>query len=981
MAKTFTLLDDFNDNSRDTALWNSFGTGIAEANGQLEVTLAAGSTSYHGYTSAASYDLTASDVRIRVVSAGNQALASLEVYPLLLQINSNNNINFLISGNFLRAYKKVAGVSTQLASTAYVADTHRFLRIREASGTTYWQYSADGITWTNLTSQANPITMTSLQVAIEAGTYASEASATSAKFDDFNTYYTTTGYKFPTNAYTETTVDVSSTAWQDPRNILADDSSRSRGFTYVGGTPILRELRLVIDGVIQSTSIESSDTITGSDMPFGGASQLWGASSIPVETAEATHFGVAVAVGKSTPTTETNYLIAETFGFDIPTSATISGLKTNLSLENNNLGGGVFAIDMNAIELQAYFQWSPSISGGGQASGVVWTARLNFKQKDKQMRHRVYSKDGTFIGEWQDASEPTFKQQVNTLVSTMELELARTDLVGGRSTEDLTTEADEVITSEADETLLADTAAASGIGAGTDLDTNLDYQLTAVYGEFVELLAEDGTPITLENDEIITVEEGAPTGRSMFTGWITDTEADWGTSETVKASLVSHSHELNNIPFETPDTKAVTFATESSEFGISGAGPSDNNEVGQSFTMVGSVDVSRITLQAKRWGGETIDSFPKVTLTLRLATPDAPGAVVATAEAYVTSRDWADLNFVFPDYVALTNATVYSFELEVDQQKTGGAVTYPVTFRTGSGYTGGQAYKIVGGGAWTADSSFDLLFSVWQAGGNTTVTLNSQDPSAMLRQVADFAASRGARVVYDESTISDTGTTVSYSFKGMTCAEAIEQILKLCPGDWYYWYDIGTNELHLHDRPSTESKYLTLKKNVPTLKIKKSIRNIVNDVLFTGGGNPALFIRTQDTASQNTYRRGLKKISDSRVTVSATATTINTGEITRYKDPIYYGSGSVIGIVSYDPAEIGGNVFIEDYTLGELLGLSGFGNSEYDDLSLQLMGYTYSPDSLSIEVGNLLPRVSKRIEDIKRNLNNVEQQYQPTAPS
>jgi hypothetical protein len=168
--------------------------------------------------------------------------------------------------------------------------------------------------------------------------------------------------------------------------------------------------------------------------------------------------------------------------------------------------------------------------------------------------------------------------------------------------------------------------------------------------------------------------------------------------------------------------------------------------------MVGSVDTSRITLQAKRWGGETIDAFPKVTLTLRLATPDAPGAVVATAEAYVTSREWADLNFVFPDYVALTNATVYSFELEVDQQKSGGGVVYPVTFRTGSGYSGGQLTRLLAQvelGLLTLRLIYSLRFGKLAVIQPLHLTAKTQ--AQCFRQVADFAVSRGARVSYDEA--------------------------------------------------------------------------------------------------------------------------------------------------------------------------------------------------------------------------------------
>lgn len=983
MAKLYGLIDSFNDNVRDSVLWTQFGTGAAENNGRVEIALPISTIGYSGYASAVNWDATASEARVRVDSAGNQALASLEVFPIIFYLNASNSVYFLISGNVLRAYRRVAGVNTSLATMAYSATTHKFLRMREAAGVTYWEYSAKGATWTTLHSVASPITLTSIQVQMQAGTYASEASATAVYIDEFNTLYLNSGAKLPGVAYTEEVLGVTgSTTWSDPENAILNDGNRASGNNIsVPDVGIVRQARVMLDGTIQTSNLAADENITGTNMVYGSAGNLWGATLTPA-VVENVDFGLAIAFGKNVggvKTTETDFLVVRDFDFDLPYDASISGLEGDFETVQTNLGGGVTNQGIDVIQATLYYQWSPRIEGGGEASGIIWAERLNFQKRNKKFRHRVYTKDGQFVGEWTDvASEPRYKHQINSPLSVMDLQLARTNRVGSRSVETLLTESDEELLTESDETILAETAAASGLGAGTDLDLNLDYKLTAYYGEFMELLTESGEPMTTESDEIVMVEDGAPAGRDLFTGYIEEWEDDIGGSETVSAHLISHSHELNNIMLETADTAIISNTSSTSEDGLSGGGPTDNTGVGQGFTMVGTVPVSRISIPMKRWGGDYPDSYPKVTLTLRAGTPTSPGAVVATAEAYVMNREFEEVSFVFDSYPTLTNALVYSFELTCDQAKTGGSPIYPVTFQTGTSYTDGTGYKYVGG-AW-ASTTYDILFKTYEAGGDTTVPYLSQDPSQMRRSILEFARSRGARVSYDAESIEDTGTVVSYTFKSNTVAEALAKTLELAPADWYSWYDLGLNVDHFHARPTVVGKTLTVGKDIVNVKYRRSMRNIINDVYFSGGGNPALFKRTQDDASRQEWRRALAKVSDNRVVVEETAVIMSESRIERFADPVYAGTGRIISQVSYTSDEITGNTYLEDYLLGLLLGFNGSG-SVLDDLQLQHVGYTYSPDILDIEIGTLLPPVSKRIEDIRRNLDVLEQQNNPSAPS
>ena len=118
---------------------------------------------------------------------GNQALTSFETYPVQLFIDGSNSVTWIINQNICNARKKVAGVNTVVGSNlAYDANIHKYFKIREADGVTYWDWSTDGIIWTNLTSTPNVIAMTSLKCEPTAGTFGTEASGTTSVLDNFN---------------------------------------------------------------------------------------------------------------------------------------------------------------------------------------------------------------------------------------------------------------------------------------------------------------------------------------------------------------------------------------------------------------------------------------------------------------------------------------------------------------------------------------------------------------------------------------------------------------------------------------------------------------------------------------------------------------------------------------------------------------------------------------------------------------------------
>ena len=190
MALLETLQDNFDDNSRDTAKWNQYGTTTvpSETNQQLEITTST-TLGYGGYTSVNTLDFTNSYVVAELVNAGNQSLTSLEVFPVQVYKDADNVLFWYVSGGILVAYQQVANVNTQLATTTYNSTTHRWLRIRESGGRVYFDYASDGGAWITLTSLLNPWTpITAVTAELSCGTFNNEASATTVIFDNFNIF-------------------------------------------------------------------------------------------------------------------------------------------------------------------------------------------------------------------------------------------------------------------------------------------------------------------------------------------------------------------------------------------------------------------------------------------------------------------------------------------------------------------------------------------------------------------------------------------------------------------------------------------------------------------------------------------------------------------------------------------------------------------------------------------------------------------------
>jgi hypothetical protein len=184
MAKAHTLVDNFNDNQTDTSVWavSPAGDFVREVNGRVEIRLPANQTGSYVYYTLATYDLTESSFAVEVVRAATGTGAQTGI----ALIGAGENVIFAILNGRLELTKTTGGVTSTLRQVAYDPVAHRWLRISEQAGVTYFETSADGTAWSVLVQAPDPIALTAVQLYLGAQVTAATAAPGFAVLDNVN---------------------------------------------------------------------------------------------------------------------------------------------------------------------------------------------------------------------------------------------------------------------------------------------------------------------------------------------------------------------------------------------------------------------------------------------------------------------------------------------------------------------------------------------------------------------------------------------------------------------------------------------------------------------------------------------------------------------------------------------------------------------------------------------------------------------------
>ncbi|MEV0472799.1 LamG-like jellyroll fold domain-containing protein [Streptomyces prunicolor] len=178
------LGDDFDDNRINSTLWTNNVGAVTETAGRARVPCTAGVTSW--FKSARSWTLTGSKTTVKVptipaVSTGSDVWAAVWVTAVISGTRAGFQISPLTGK--LRCESAVGFSDGAATVLDYSPIDHAWLRLREASGTLYWETSGDGFDWTVRRSLATPAWVTTDSVTLSLESFRNAGTADFAEFD------------------------------------------------------------------------------------------------------------------------------------------------------------------------------------------------------------------------------------------------------------------------------------------------------------------------------------------------------------------------------------------------------------------------------------------------------------------------------------------------------------------------------------------------------------------------------------------------------------------------------------------------------------------------------------------------------------------------------------------------------------------------------------------------------------------------------
>jgi hypothetical protein len=158
-----TMAEDFASTDSEPGWMTIAGTDceISRASGELDFALAFGMDTSCYHVARPRFDLTGSSVAVEMIEAmeaSEDALSSLRVGP-----DDENWLEMRVQGGQVKAVKSVDSVSSPVWMDDYLPAMHSQMRIREASGTVYFDTS-DGQTWSSVADIPVPFDLDAVEV-------------------------------------------------------------------------------------------------------------------------------------------------------------------------------------------------------------------------------------------------------------------------------------------------------------------------------------------------------------------------------------------------------------------------------------------------------------------------------------------------------------------------------------------------------------------------------------------------------------------------------------------------------------------------------------------------------------------------------------------------------------------------------------------------------------------------------------------------
>jgi hypothetical protein len=260
-----------------------------------------------------------------------------------------------------------------------------------------------------------------------------------------------------------------------------------------------------------------------------------------------------------------------------------------------------------------------------------------------------------------------------------------------------------------------------------------------------------------------------------------------------------------------------------------------------------------------------------------------------------------------------------------------------------------------------------LGFSVDTDGTNAVIKRNSQDPTAIIKDIIDkyIANYTNPFINYTASSTENTGLTVTYQSDTKYCVESIERIRQMAGANWY-WYVDADNVLYFKSKPTTPTHTFIMGKDISELTVKSVASDIKNALYFWNGlqATDANFLqkRYYSPSSIASYWERAEKNTDSRIEVNATALAYGDAFIEANKAP-----NSTITFQVKDN-NFGNGYDIESVKCGDTCRILNVGDSDLYNGNFQITSIFYTPEYITVTVEDKLALTGRMLSDIRRSL-------------
>lgn len=585
--------------------------------------------------------------------------------------------------------------------------------------------------------------------------------------------------------------------------------------------------------------------------------------------------------------------------------------------------------------------------------------------------YKVYS-GNTFLGLLPNVSSAfAYSQDINTVGSQITVEVAvSADTSFLSSTTTIDTELSAPIQDETGDNLLTEGAAnIVGVGLGQSLIKNGNTVVVYEYNRFY------------------------PNGKVMFTGQMSRWDSSFGGdsgNETISILVYSSGQDTDNyiistgsisLAVQSSDTANVTGANYGSAFAQT-LKPSANINVGQ-LSIVASVPTgSPVSVFFKLYAGDpSLDYITTISGVTTYTVGGSNTLIDTSSTTVVTSLTPNSYTFTLAANHLLVSPNTYYFvaffssysgnNIVFETATSGFTLTAPVDKLF---YARGTTNNV--GTGLTYDSAHPVMtVQILTIGGNTTSTYNTSDPTTViLESILDNYKAQGGLLSYNASSIDATGLSLTYTFNTATVYEGVQAVLSLAPNGFYYYADLGTGIVYFKQSNSVADIIVTKNRDIDSLVIVATIETIANTILVSGGipsgGTTNIYSQYKDSASIAKYGQKLKRISDNRITLQATANAVGNSALAQNKDERYQTTVTILNNMT--------NITL--IKPGQIMGFRGYGNF-VDGLLAQIVRVDYTAESVNLTLGILPKRIVPEFEKITRGLIAQQTIANPTAPS